>query len=110
MGLSSVLCALLLTTPAQAADPKAEEALGRARNALHDAVDALAEAGRLSLDRQLPKLLEQTDQTLKDAHKLLEQWEGKLRQELEKQKGGKGLETPPMEPDTKSKAEILPRI
>ncbi|MEO5348514.1 MAG: hypothetical protein H7836_02565 [Magnetococcus sp. YQC-3] len=111
VGLTCLLSAvLLLTAPVQAAEPKAEEALDRARNALRDAMDALAEAGRLSLDQQLPKLREQTDQTLQDAHKLLEQWEGKLRQELEKQKKEKAPETPPVDPDTKGKAEVLPRI
>ena len=75
------------------------EALERARNALHDAMEALGDAGRLTLDRQLPKLQEQTDQALQSTQELLNQWEGQLLQELEKQKGKKETKPPPPEPD-----------
>ncbi|MBF0098084.1 MAG: hypothetical protein HQM04_19090 [Magnetococcales bacterium] len=57
------------------------EALHRARNALQEAAEALSEAGRLTVDQQLPKLKAQTDQALRSTQKMLKQWENQLPKE-----------------------------
>jgi hypothetical protein len=67
--------------PAAQQEERMGEALHRARNALQEAVEALAEAGRLTVDQQLPKLKAQTDQALRSTQKMLKKWEGQLQQE-----------------------------
>lgn len=73
-------------------------ALAKARDSLRDAMEALAEAGRLTLDQQLPKLKEQTDQTLKSTQNLLDEWEEQLKQELKRDPDKKGPELPSSPP------------
>ncbi|MEO5362735.1 MAG: hypothetical protein H7838_03815 [Magnetococcus sp. DMHC-8] len=100
---------------APARDPQQDERVGetleRARDALRSAVEALAEAGQLTLDKQLPKLKEQTDQTLKSTQKLLNQWEEQLLRELEKRQGKKKYDHSPSPFDEEKGArESLPSI
>lgn len=86
-------------------------ALAKARDSLRDAMEALAEAGRLTLDKQLPKLKEQTDQTLKSTQNLLNEWEGQLKQELQKHQDKKGSEPPLSTPGREQeRREISPSI
>lgn len=97
------------STQSQAEEQQVGEALSRARNALRDAMQALGEAGQLTLDQQLPKLKDQTDKTLKSTQDLLNQWEDQLRQSLEQRKRkSEGLPSNPQE--THEPVEVSPSI
>ena len=82
----------------------AKGALNRARDSLRDAMQALGEAGKLTLDHQLPKLKAQTDGILQDTQKLLNRWEDKIIKEIDKHR--ETLKPPPKP----NKGETLPSI
>ncbi len=124
-GLGIILLAALISLPGQAicGDPPSSsntvqeeekrvgEALEQAQKALRTAMEALAKAGQLTVDQQVPKLKEQADQTLQGTQKLLNQWEEELLHELEKRKGKKGPDhSPPPFDDDKEEGESPLRI
>ena len=86
-----------------------DNAFALASKSLCDAMQALGEAGRLTLDQQLPKLKEQTDAIMMDTQELLNKWEGQLRQEFDKRE--KGSESQPPVPGKKPlEVEVSPSI
>ena len=96
--------------PSPQAEQQVGEALSRARAALQEAMQALGEAGQLTLDQQLPKLKDQTDKTLKSTQDLLNQWEDRLRHALEQRNERRSEALPPTPRETHTPAEVSPSI